>query len=104
MTQVFRNLVENAVQHSAPGDRVVVSADRVEAGRSLVEVRVADSGPGFSNEDLPHVFDPFFTRRRGGTGLGLAIVRRVVEDHGGQVAGRNLAPRGAEVVVRLPAP
>ena len=103
MTQVFRNLVENAVQHSAPGGSVVVSADRVEDGRSLIEVRVADSGPGFSSEDLPHVFDPFFTRRRGGTGLGLAIVRRVVEDHGGQVAGRNRAPRGAEVVVRLPA-
>jgi len=101
MTQVFRNLVENAVQHSSAGGDVEVQARRVEDGRTFVEVSVGDAGPGFAGEDLPHIFDPFFSRRRGGTGLGLAIVRRVVEEHGGQVLGRNRAPRGAEVVVRL---
>jgi signal transduction histidine kinase len=99
MVQVFRNLVENSVQHSAAGAEVELRASRV-AG-AFVEVEVEDQGAGFAPEDLPHVFDPFFTRRRGGTGLGLAIVRRIVEEHGGSVCAANRKQRGARVAVRL---
>lgn len=101
LVQLFRNLIENAVQHSTSGGLVAVRASLQE--RACVEVRVEDAGRGFTPEDLPHVFDPFFTRRRGGTGLGLAIARRIVEEHGGSIAAANRDEGGACVVVRLPA-
>jgi signal transduction histidine kinase len=100
LVQLFRNLIENAVQHSARGAELVLRTARSEAG--VVEVRVEDEGTGFAPEDLPYVFDPFFTRRRGGTGLGLAIARRIVEEHRGSIAATNRGGGGACVTVRLP--
>jgi PAS domain S-box-containing protein len=103
LRQVFQNALENAIQHSPPGETVRVSAAAWTAGDPPgVECTVADVGPGFSKEDLVHVFQPFFTRRAGGTGLGLAIAHRIVDEHQGSIAVRNGAGAGAVVVVRLP--
>lgn len=103
MVQVFQNLLENALRHSPPGAPVEVELD-LAAGDGVRAVRVAvrDRGEGFTAADLPQVFEPFFSRRRGGTGLGLSIVRQIVEQHGGSVEARNGAAGGAEVVVLLP--
>ena len=70
--------------------------------RPYVEVSVRDQGNGFPAEDLPKVFQPFFTRRRGGTGLGLSIVQRVVDQLGGTVHAENHGEGGGVVIVRLP--
>jgi signal transduction histidine kinase len=99
MAQVFRNLIENAVQHSPAGASVRLRLMRADGASVLVQVE--DEGEGFAPEDLAHVFDPFYSRRRGGTGLGLAIVRRIVEQHGGRVSAANRSPRGARVLVEL---
>jgi len=103
LTQVFQNLLDNAVRHAPAGSAVIVEAEatRVE-GESWVDCRVRDEGPGFRPEDLPRIFDPFFTRRRGGTGLGLSIVQRIVEEHGGRIFAGNRPEGGAVVTVRLP--
>jgi PAS domain S-box-containing protein len=101
---VFRNVVENAVQHSPRGSRVRVATAAVEEeGRAWVRCTVRDAGPGFRDEDLPHVFEPFFSKRRGGTGLGLSIVQRILEEHQGHIRLRNHPEGGAEVTVLLPA-
>ncbi|NPC78686.1 PAS domain-containing protein, partial [Pyxidicoccus fallax] len=101
---VFRNVVENAVQHSPPGSTVRVATEAVEeAGRAWVRCTVHDGGPGFREEDLPHVFEPFFSKRRGGTGLGLSIVQRILEEHQGLIRLRNSPEGGAEVTLLLPA-
>lgn len=77
-----RNLLENAVHFAREGGGHVVV--RVTAGEE-VAVAVQDDGPGVSAEDLPRVFERFFTRRaRGGTGLGLALARAIAEAHGGR--------------------
>lgn len=104
MLQVHVNLIENALQHAPQGSEVVVTtrATTDAAGRHWIEYQVMDSGPGFAPEDLPHVFDPFFTRRRKGTGLGLAIVRRIVDEHHGSIEPGNRPQGGAVVTVRLP--
>jgi PAS domain S-box-containing protein len=101
---VFNNLLKNAIAYSPPDGTVVVRAgfDGGADGRRWIECTVEDSGPGFKEEDIPMIFEPFFTRRKGGTGLGLAIVQRVVEEHGGQLCARNRPEGGAALVVRIP--
>jgi PAS domain S-box-containing protein len=99
---LLANLVDNAVRLSPQGATVELMARAAEAGR-WVEIDVLDRGPGIAAEDLPHVFEPFFSRREGGTGVGLALVRRLVEDHGGTIAVVNRGGGGARFTVRLPA-
>ena len=104
LLQVFINLIENAIQHSPAGGAVMLESRVVDQeGLAWMEVTVADEGSGIAAEDLPHVFQPFYTRRHGGTGLGLSIVQRVVEEHGGEVTAANQPNGGAILAVRLPA-
>jgi PAS domain S-box-containing protein len=102
MLQVLKNVVENAVEFSKSGEAVTLRVARDDAGASALVCTVADRGPGFRDEDLPHVFEPFFTRRAGGNGLGLAIVQRIVAEHGGTIAARNANGGGGIVEIRLP--
>lgn len=104
LMQVFQNLVSNAIQH-APRDSTVsllVNALTIE-GMRWVEFEVLDEGNGFAPADLPHLFEPFFSRRPGGTGLGLALAHRLVHDHGGSIVASNRVGGGACVTVRIPA-
>jgi PAS domain S-box-containing protein len=104
LAQVFRNLLENALHHAGANGRVSLEARVVPSrGASWLECRVEDDGPGFDPDDLPSLFEPFFTRRKGGTGLGLSIVQRIVTDHGGSVAASNREAGGARLTVLLPA-
>jgi len=101
--QVFQNLIDNAIQHSPRGKSVTITANRSGEGRNeMVEITFTDQGTGFRDEDLPRLFEPFFTRRRGGTGLGLSIVHRILEQHDGDVVARNGPSGGAVITVRLP--
>jgi PAS domain S-box-containing protein len=103
LPQVFSNLIKNAIQHSSIGATVHVEAEEIILHNRLwVECRVKDSGPGFQIEDLPRIFDPFFTKRSGGTGLGLSIARRIAQEHDGKIAAGNRSEGGAEIVVRIP--
>jgi two-component system sensor histidine kinase PilS (NtrC family) len=104
------NLVLNAVQHAGAGGVVNVEVDQPNGDippsvqlPEPVRVRVRDSGPGIRAEDIPRVFDPFFTRRSGGTGLGLALVHRAVEAHRGAILVDSPAGAGACFTIYLPA-
>jgi signal transduction histidine kinase len=99
LTQAFENLLTNAIQHSVPQQSVTITA-RTQGG--FIECTVCDEGPGFTPGDLPRVFEPFFTRRRGGTGLGLSIVQRIVEEHGGTIRAANAPHGGALITVLFP--
>jgi signal transduction histidine kinase len=99
LLQVLINLVDNAVHHSPAGKAVIVKHGSRDG---MVVLRVDDDGPGFPLEDLPRIFEPFFSKRHGGTGLGLSIVQRIVEQHGGLVAAENRPEGGATLAVHLP--
>jgi signal transduction histidine kinase len=103
LVEVFKNLIENAIQHSPPGGIVAIETDTYsENGGSRIQCAVKDSGPGFPPDEMSKVFEPFFSRRRQGTGLGLSIVQRVVEGHNGKVIVGNRSEGGAVVTVSLP--
>lgn len=103
LEQALQNLVTNAVQHTPRGTVVRVSARPVRRGAlEALETRVEDEGPGIPEAALPHVFEPFFSRRKGGTGLGLSIVHRIAEAHGGEVSAANRLRGGAVFTLTLP--
>jgi PAS domain S-box-containing protein len=101
--RVFENAIDNAVQHSRAGGEVRLEAERIEEpGGRWARCRVLDEGQGIASYDLPHLFEPFFTRRRGGTGLGLSIAEKIVREHGGRISIGNRPAAGVELVVDLP--
>jgi two-component system, OmpR family, sensor kinase len=105
VTQVLRNLIRNAVTHTKPGDRV--SVDAVARG-DMLEIEVADSGPGIPPDQLEHVFERFHrldrgrSRESGGSGLGLAIARAIAEAHGGRLYVESAPGSGARFHFELP--
>src|SRR6516225_2996139 len=98
-------LLENAVAHTMPHDRIEVSARLEDAG---VVLAVADSGSGIQDSDLRRIFqrfaraEPSRSRPAGGLGLGLAIVQAIAEAHGGSVSVQSTFGHGSEFEVHLP--
>lgn len=105
LSKVFVNLIENAIQHSPAKSAVTIAARRVADGNSdWVQCEIRDSGAGISLQDLPKIFEPFFSKRRGGTGLGLAIAQRIMQEHGGKLIAGNNPEGGACMIARFPVP
>jgi two-component system sensor histidine kinase KdpD len=104
--QVLVNLLENAIHYTPPGSPIEVAARKLG---ELVEIRVADHGPGLPFGAEERVFEKFYrgtTKQpdsRRGVGLGLTICRGIVKAHGGAITARNRPSGGAEFVVTLPA-
>jgi signal transduction histidine kinase len=101
--QVLINLVLNAMDAVAdlPESRRVVELS-MERDGSKILIAVRDRGGGISPENLPKLFDSFFTTKQRGMGLGLAIARSIVEGHGGSIWAENREPYGAAFNVELP--
>ena len=121
LDSLVRNLVDNAASFAGKGGSVRIVVRRepaAAAGSEIVALEISDTGPGIAAEDLPRVFDRFFTTRalarpdidrpgpkRHGSGLGLALVKAVAEAHGGEVSalGTRAPGEGATFRVTLPA-
>jgi two-component system, NtrC family, sensor kinase len=104
LQQVVLNLIGNA-EHALtdwPGDKRVILETR-QSG-DMLEIVVADTGPGIPNVDIPRIFNPFFTTKPTGqgTGLGLSISDGIVREHGGRIRVESRAGAGATFVVELP--
>ncbi len=106
MKQVLLNLTVNALE-AVPADRGEVRIGGRRSGE-WIELSVEDNGKGMSPETLEHVFEPFFTAKRGagepGTGLGLSITHAIIENHGGRIRAESPGPgRGSRFTIRFPA-
>ena len=99
--QILVNLIQNAIESGERGDSIRITARRVA---SVVRVEVHDSGRGISEQDLEHVFDPFFTTRlhSGGTGLGLSVAHGIARDHGGEIEIESTLGVGTTARLDLP--
>lgn len=105
VTEVFVNLLNNAIDAMPTGGTLAVRASVRPDAEASVRVEVADTGGGISPDDLPRIFDPFFTTKPSGygTGLGLSISRSIVKDHGGEIWAESSLGSGTTLVVTLPA-
>jgi two-component system phosphate regulon sensor histidine kinase PhoR len=105
LAQVFVNLIDNALRHTAEGGRIRVEIDARDSDAVL---RVRDTGVGIPYRDLPHIFERFYVvdrsrnRSTGGAGLGLAIVKGIVDAHGGAISAESTLGRGTAFTIRLP--
>ncbi len=102
--RVIVNLVDNAAEamQDSPLRRLFVATQSVAP--DLVELTVADTGPGVTGEDKEKLFLPYFSTKGRGTGLGLAIVHHILAEHGARIRVEDNEPRGARFIVEIPAP
>jgi signal transduction histidine kinase len=101
--QALVNLLLNGIHASEPQGQVSVEAasEREQVGNSMV-LTVRDTGHGIAPDDIPHIFDPFFSTKVDGTGLGLSIVQQIVHEHGGTIQAHSQLGKGSRFVLRLP--
>lgn len=99
--QALLNLIRNAREAMAEGGLLKIAVDR--RGDSAA-ITVTDSGPGISADNLPKVFDPFFSTKAKGTGLGLALVQQIAAEHGGRAEVESTEGQGTTFRLVLPAP
>ena len=105
LSKVFVNLIENAIQHSESDGVVNIEAKQtVDGKQEWIQCTIRDRGPGILEQDLPKIFEPFFSKRRGGTGLGLAIAQKIMEEHGGKLIAGNNIDGGAYMIAKFPVP
>ncbi len=105
MSQVWLNLLHNAIKFTPAGGRISVAVTREDG---YAAVRIADNGPGIAAEDQPRIFERFYkadksrTRASGGSGLGLSIAHKIVEMHKGSIAVASQPGEGTVFTVLIP--
>jgi signal transduction histidine kinase len=97
----FLNLVINAQQAMPNGGQLVVRTSPTADG---VSIHLIDTGNGIALDTMEHIFDAFYSTKRGGSGLGLPTARKIVEAHGGQIRVQSEIGRGTQFTIHLPTP
>ncbi len=97
--QAFFNIIKNALQAMTEGGLLRIS---VGVAEHFMAVSFRDNGPGIAAEDFGHIFEPYYTTKKGGSGLGLMIVQRIIQDHGGRIDVHSEPGIGTTFTVFLP--
>ncbi len=102
MEQGVINILLNAIDALPEGGKIIVATGQSGGKARALSIEISDDGPGVSAEDIPFVFDPFFSNKKKGTGLGLSNVKRIIEAHGGKGAISLVKPHGTRVTLTIP--
>ena len=98
--QALLNIFLNAIEAMSTGGTLTIETRN--NAQNHFEIAIADTGIGIAKKDLPHIFDPFFSKKGGGTGLGLAITYGIIKEHTGKFKVDSTLGKGTEFVVELP--
>lgn len=112
MQQVLLNILINSLHAMPAGGLIMISASlkfcskvadikMPDCEKALI-ISISDTGRGIMPEDIHNIFEPFFTKKSKGTGLGLSISRKIVQDHGGEIAVKSEVGKGSAFTVYLP--
>jgi len=96
---VLLNIFLNALAAMPGGGRLSILLNRRE---EFVEIEVSDTGEGIRQENLPRIYDPYFTSKPAGTGLGLAVAQKIMDAHGGAIEVESSEGTGTRVSLRFP--
>jgi len=104
LVEVLGNIIGNAIKFSKPGNKINI---KTEPSDDYLEISIADNGIGISKEDLPYIFEDFYTGDSGqkiekSSGLGLAITKRIVEAHNGSITVSSELGQGSTFIIKLP--
>ena len=99
LKQVVVNIITNGIEAMEHAGSITIRTKKSSGG---VEIQIRDEGVGISEEDILHIFEPFYTTRDRGSGLGLAISYKIVEAHGGELWAESVKGKGTTFFVRLP--
>jgi signal transduction histidine kinase len=101
ITQAFINVFKNSLESMGKGGKLRISLGQ-NIDKTMLEIKVSDTGRGISRENLSRIFDPFFSTKKKGTGLGLAITLKIIENHGGEISVDSSEGQGTTFRVFLP--
>jgi signal transduction histidine kinase len=102
IADTFLNIIRNAVDAVEDKGYIHIYARSIGSKPPAVLVVVEDNGCGIDEEDMPHLFNPFFTKKKYGTGLGLSQVSKIVELHQGKIEIISEKDKGTKVCITLP--
>jgi signal transduction histidine kinase len=109
IARAIQNLLHNAMKYSGDSRWIGLSAETISTGRGpFVQITLKDHGLGIPEEELPHIFEPFYRGSEArsaqirGNGLGLSLVKNIIEAHGGQIYAKSKPGAGSSFVFRLP--
>ena len=107
--QVLINLLVNARQASPTGGTILIKLHKAQTDANYVDLVIRDHGVGIPKEKLPHIFDAFYSTKKGpdstgkgGTGLGLSLCKRIIEEHSGKIRVESSVGKGTAFTIRLP--
>lgn len=108
MQQIFLNILLNSIDAMPGGGKIIIKTDTCQeetedkVKKCWIKITIQDTGIGIKNEDLSHIFDPFFSRSSKRTGLGLSIVSRIIDLHNGSINIWSQEGKGTKVEIYLP--
>ena len=104
LEQAFLNLIRNGIDAMEDNGTLTLRTRYAAGASPAIEIEIRDEGCGIKPEDMPHLFNPFFTKKKYGTGLGLTQVKKIIELHQGTIEIQSRPGEGTRVVITLPVP